>query len=245
MLQRSVVPALFAGFVFALASCVNPPSRTPERAAPPIAPVAPAAPVAAPARAEPYNLYLLKQEIKTYVDDGRYEAGLTAVAGEAKEWIEQRAVRGGDKLAVVFDLDETLLSNLQHMRAMDFGYVPKLWDEWVAEADAPAIAPVRDVYLAARARNLAIVFITGRKTSDQPGTENNLRAAGLGGYTRIFYKPNGYAGTTESFKTSIRKKLVEEEGYTIVANIGDQTSDLTGGYAERTFKLPNPFYIAK
>jgi len=140
---------------------------------------------------------------------------------------------------------KTLLSNLRHMRAMDFGYVPKLWDEWVAEADAPAIAPVRDVYLAARAKNLAIVFITGRKTSDQPGTENKLRAAGLGGYTRIFYKPNGYAGTTESFKTSIRKKLAEEEGYTIVANVGDQASDLAGGYAERTFKLPNPFYIAK
>jgi hypothetical protein len=24
--------------------------------------------------------------------------------------------------------------------------------------------------------------------------------------------------------------------------MGDQLSDLEGGYAERTFKLPNPFY---
>ena len=32
------------------------------------------------------------------------------------------------------------------------------------------------------------------------------------------------------------------EGYTIVANIGDQPSDLDGGFAERTFLLPNPFY---
>ena len=236
MLKRFAVPALLAGLVLVLASCVNPPSRTPSRDA--------TAPAAA-ATAEPYNLYLLKQDIKAYIDDGRYEAGLTAVAVEAKAWIEQRAARGGEKLAVVFDLDETLLSNLHHMRAMDFGYVPKLWDEWVAEADATPIAPVREVYLAARAKNLAIIFITGRKTSDQPGTENNLRADGLGGYTRVFYKPNGYVGTTESFKTATRKKLVEEEGYTIIANIGDQASDLAGGYAERTFKLPNPFYIAK
>jgi hypothetical protein len=28
----------------------------------------------------------------------------------------------------------------------------------------------------------------------------------------------------------------------IIANLGDQFSDLAGGYAERTFKLPNPFY---
>jgi HAD superfamily, subfamily IIIB (Acid phosphatase) len=28
----------------------------------------------------------------------------------------------------------------------------------------------------------------------------------------------------------------------IVLSLGDQQSDLTGGYAERTFKLPNPVY---
>jgi predicted secreted acid phosphatase len=245
MLQRSLVPALFATLTLLLASCVTPQSRTPNReAVAPAANVAPAAPASA-RTTEPYNLYLLKQELKAYIDDGRYEAGIATVAAEAKAWIEERAARGGDKLAVVFDLDETLLSNLHHMRAMDFGYVPQLWDQWVADADATLIAPVREAYLAARERNVAVIFITGRKTTDQPGTENNLRAVGLGGYTRVFYKPNGYPETSEHFKTATRKKLVEEDGYTIIANIGDQASDLAGGYAERTFKLPNPFYIAK
>lgn len=234
MLKRTATLALFSGLLLALSGCLTPPARTPERTT-----------SAAPAPTEPYNLYLLKQEVKAYIDDGRYESSLTAVATQAKRWIEERAPQGGAKLAVVFDLDETLLSNLHHMREMDFGYVPRLWDEWVAEADASPIAPVREVYLAARAHDLAIIFITGRKTTDQPGTEKNLRAVGLGGYTRVFYKPNGYVGTTESFKTATRRKLVEEEGYTIIANIGDQASDLAGGYAERTFKLPNPFYIAK
>ena len=32
-------------------------------------------------------------------------------------------------------------------------------------------------------------------------------------------------------------------GRVIIANLGDQDSDLTGGYAERTFKLPDPFYF--
>ncbi len=245
MLQRSVLPAVLAGLTLVLASCVNPPSRAPQRgdSAPTLPPAA--AVVTPAATAEPYNLYLLKQELKAYIDEGRYEAGLAAVAADAKAWVEQRAAQPGEKLAMVFDLDETLLSNLHHMRAMDFGYVPQLWDEWVAAADATIIAPVREVYLAARAKNVAVIFITGRKTTDQPGTESNLRAVGLGGYTRVFYKPNGYPSTSEHFKTATRKKLVEEDGYTIIANIGDQASDLAGGYAERTFKLPNPFYIAK
>ncbi|HUO38503.1 MAG TPA: HAD family acid phosphatase [Mycobacterium sp.] len=32
------------------------------------------------------------------------------------------------------------------------------------------------------------------------------------------------------------------QDYTIVANIGDQPSDLAAGHAEQTFLLPDPFY---
>ena len=39
-----------------------------------------------------------------------------------------------------------------------------------------------------------------------------------------------------------RRKL-EETGYRIVVNIGDQQSDLDGGFAECGFKVPNPFYF--
>jgi predicted secreted acid phosphatase len=30
----------------------------------------------------------------------------------------------------VFDIDETVLSNLPHMREMDFGYVADEWNAW-------------------------------------------------------------------------------------------------------------------
>jgi acid phosphatase len=39
-----------------------------------------------------------------------------------------------------------------------------------------------------------------------------------------------------------QRQTIESEGYTIVANMGDQPSDLDGGFAERTYLLPNPFY---
>ena len=32
-------------------------------------------------------------------------------------------------------------------------------------------------------------------------------------------------------------------GYDIVANFGDQFSDLNGGFADTTFKIPNPNYF--
>jgi hypothetical protein len=231
MFQRLVVPGFALGFALAFAGCTAP-------VQPP-----PAAPVAAITDAEPPNLYLLKQELKGYIDQGRYDAGIARVATEAKTWIEQRAARGG-RLALVLDIDETALSNLHHMREMDFGYVPTLWDQWVAAADGPAIAPLLEVFRAARAHGVAVFFMTGRKTTDAPGTLKNLQTSGFGDYADVFFKPNGYKDSTQSFKTAMRKKITED-GFTIIANIGDQQSDLDGGYAERTFKLPNPFYITK
>ena len=38
------------------------------------------------------------------------------------------------------------------------------------------------------------------------------------------------------------RRTLAEQGYVIVLNMGDQESDLAGGHAERTFKMPNPFY---
>jgi hypothetical protein len=39
-------------------------------------------------------------------------------------------------------------------------------------------------------------------------------------------------------KTKARA-AIEAQGYTIVANVGNNTTDLDGGHAERTFKLPD------
>ena len=47
--------------------------------------------------------------------------------------------------------------------------------------------------------------------------------------------------TTIEFKTSVRKEIAEK-GYAIIADIGDEYSDLVGGYAEGKFKLPDPMY---
>ena len=52
--------------------------------------------------------------------------------------------------------------------------------------------------------------------------------------------PNGSC-TTIHYKSATRAHI-ESLGYDIVANFGDQFSDLKGGYADRTFKLPNPNY---
>jgi len=47
---------------------------------------------------------------------------------------------------------------------------------------------------------------------------------------------------TTRYKSGVRAHI-ESLGWDIVANFGDQFSDLNGGFASRTFKMPNPNYF--
>jgi predicted secreted acid phosphatase len=195
---------------------------------------------------EPPNLTLLKKEIRAYVESGQYERDIAAVAAQAKAWIEQRAARRapGERLTVVFDLDETLLLNWPYMSRNDIGYIPAAWDAWVETAAAPPIEPVRELYRAARRLAIDVVFITGRTERTRAATDRNLRAIDCADYAALICRPDNTTGTSAARKTAERAKLARA-GHVIVANIGDQQSDLAGGFAERTFKLPGPFYLTE
>jgi len=59
-----------------------------------------------------------------------------------------------------------------------------------------------------------------------------------------FCGPNITAGTscpTIQYKSGTRA-YIESLGYDIVGDFGDQFSDLLGGFADKTFKMPNPNY---
>jgi predicted secreted acid phosphatase len=196
--------------------------------------------------AEPANLDIGKTAVRAYVDSGRYAQDLADVAASATRYLAQRIPKGtaDKKMAVIFDIDETTLSNLPHLLAQDFGYVGAVWDRWVLSSQARAIAPVQTIYDLAVRSQVAVFFITGRDESQRRATEENLRTVGFKTWTKAYFRPSASTQAKPSaraYKTAIRRELVAES-YVIIANIGDQDSDLAGGYAEKTFKLPNPFY---
>jgi hypothetical protein len=190
----------------------------------------------------PRNLDLLKNEIRAY-HRGAYPGQVAAVVAQAETWLEQRAAAKtpGERLTAVFDLDETLLSNWDHFEPQDFGWLDETWNAWMARGEAPAIEPVKELFLRARRLGIEVVLLSGRRETGRPGTAKNLRAIGCGDYAALILRPADSQGKVAAFKAAERKKLAES-GRTIVLNIGDQESDLAGGYAEKTFLLPNPAY---
>lgn len=204
---------------------------------------------------EPRNLSLLKDEIRAYVASGDYGRSVAEVAAQAEAWLEAWAHRQAEarpeaeegakqQPAVIFDLDETLLDNVGHMMGEDFGYVHRVWDDWVDSAKAPAIEPVQRVYQTARRLGVSVIFLSGRRERYRVATERNVRAIGCGDYAVLLLKPDDWNGTNGAFKLAERRRLAAE-GFVLIANLGDQASDFEGGAAERDFKLPNPFYFSK
>jgi predicted secreted acid phosphatase len=221
-----------------------------------------AAPVGCPAPAgphrldptQPLNLGQLKLVLREY-RCLRYDAEVAAVLARAQSWVEQR-VPQVEKPAVVLDIDETSLSNWERIFHNDFGYIGggpcDLASKaacgnyaWEQSAAAPAIEPTLALFKAAKARNVAVFFITGRfdEGEKKSATELNLKRAGYSDWDGLYLRdPGAPRASVAEYKRDARIDI-ERKGYMIIANIGDQDSDLAFGHAELTFKVPNPFYF--
>jgi predicted secreted acid phosphatase len=197
------------------------------------------------------NLFEAQRLVDEYISSGRYEQDVAKVAGEAQSWLEERA-KNATKPAIVLDIDETSLSNWPAYRINGWGRVlngpcdlqqgPCGLRAFQATAQSKALAPTLALARRARELGVAIFFITGRPANLREATERNLKEQGYE-WTGVVLMPVGaHFASAADFKAPERRKLTEQ-GYTILLSMGDQQSDLDGGYAERTFKLPNPVYF--
>jgi acid phosphatase len=148
---------------------------------------------------------------------------------------------GRQKLALVLDIDETALSNYTAISADNFTYGPNSQAEAVNQIGV-AIQPTLKLYRDAQSRGIAVFFITGRPEAERQPTIENLQREGYSNWAGLTLKQPGTTMTTVQYKSGARA-AIEQQGYHIIANVGDQYSDLAGGHADVAYKLANPFYF--
>jgi hypothetical protein len=201
---------------------------------------------------------------------GNYAKEASRVAADGKRYLTTRRAGGHATRAIVLDVDDTTLATWNYEVASNWAYNPATNAEYVLGQRFPAVPGMVDTVRAAEREGYAIFYLTGRGSAQEAATLGNLTADGTGvdaGYPKpttlrggedgLFTKPDVTAYpdylktacaadpdgkcTTIHYKSATRKHI-ESLGYDIVANFGDQYSDLKGGYADRSFKLPNPNY---
>ncbi len=189
------------------------------------------------------NLSHLKSENIHWVESGAYAEAFARAAAPARDRLE-RYLRGDtpQNFAIVFDIDETLLSNWPYLRDRQFAVTTDSFTAWTQQERGIPLASTREIYARAQAYSIPIFLVTGRNESLRAETIRDLESAGFWGWTGLFMKPAGYNDPSIiPFKSGVRQMLTDQ-GFNIIINMGDQESDLAGGFARHSFKLPNPFY---
>jgi acid phosphatase len=197
------------------------------------------------------NLYDVQRNVERYIASGGYDHDFATVVGTARAYLERRA-KAATRPAIVLDIDETSLSNWPAYKANGWGRVvngPCNLDQgpcglraWQALAQSKALGPTLELARRAKELGVAVFFISGRPPTLREATERNLREQGYQWDEVILLPADAAFASAVDFKAPERRKIAER-GYTIVLSMGDQESDLKGGYAERVFKLPNPVYF--
>ncbi|MFD8514793.1 HAD family acid phosphatase [Streptomyces antimycoticus] len=157
------------------------------------------------------------------VDYATWQRDVRAIIDEqARPYIEERtAGPSGEKQAIVLDIDNTSLET-------DFGFT----------FPQPPVEPVLKLSQYAHDRGVALFFVTARPGIVSWPTEYNLEKVGYsvaGLYVR--HLPDLFQNVAD-YKTAKRAEI-EKDGYTIIANIGNSPTDISGGHAEKSFKLPD------
>jgi hypothetical protein len=196
-------------------------------------------------RSDIRDIWEVKKEIRAYRDSGKWDRDIETVIGQARAHLGEYDARRG-KYAIVLDIDETSISNYSLIEQMDFAFESKLvepgWEKWIKEAAAPAITPTLELFREAKKKGFQVFFITGRPEGDREGTEKLLQKTGYKGYDGLFMRTaEELRHSVAIFKTGQRKRLTQE-GCVIVLNVGDQESDMAGGYSLFMVKIPNPMY---
>lgn len=148
------------------------------------------------------------------------EAWLTDVRAAMRGshvYIDDRVARGGRNLAVNFDIDNTTLASHYD----------------------PGNAVLRVLRFANHARNkrLSQLFNTARHYGDGRISRAKKRLNAVGYHvTQICGRHPGE--TITHSKQRCRRQFVAD-GYTLVANVGNRSTDFVGGSYERAFRLPN------
>jgi len=202
--------------------------------------------------------------LHTFDPNGSYAQETQGLAAEAQTYLD-RAAKKQDrknstqaaKPAILFDVDDTTLNTYNYEIYSNFVYNPTTNAAFVNAAAFPAVPHMVDLEHYAESKGYTVFFLTGRPVAQHDGTVANLTNVGYDVTDANLYLKDAtavtepwlascvvggkFTCTTIQYK-SMTRAHIESLGYDIVANFGDQFSDLTGGFADRTFKLPNPMY---
>jgi predicted secreted acid phosphatase len=194
--------------------------------------------------------------------DSAYASDVARIESDARgdiRYAVKKAARTGEKPAIVLDIDDTSLLSYDYEKATNFTYGSSTWEAYIKGTTRQAVFGMPELVAYAKSKGVEVFFLSGLAESLRSYAVANLDTVGYKTALdtgHVFLKdktaPPAYLSncataaswtcTTVQYKEGTRK-YIESEGYNIIGSFGDQQSDLDGGYADKTYKIPNPTYF--
>lgn len=189
-----------------------------------------------------------------YCDEKEYREKFARACADGRKAIDRALEANKNKddaartnLAIVSDLDETLLDNRPFFKTIKNESEAQIdwraFENWQKTCQAQPLKPTLELLSYARSKGVAIFFVTGRMERLRRQTIQNLVKHGIA-YDGLYMRANGDEQSASTMKSAYRKQI-EDMGFEIVVNIGDQYSDLLGGHSVDCEKLPNKIYYIR
>lgn len=142
---------------------------------------------------------------------------------------------GDKKLAVVVDIDETVLDNSPHaaISILENTDYPKYWDEWCNKAEAKAIPGSLEFLKYAESKGVETFYISNRKAHLTEPTLKNLETRGF----PFADEAHILLRTSTSDKDERRNKV--RETHDILLFCGDNLGDFSSAYDDKDTKTRN------
>lgn len=143
----------------------------------------------------------------------------------AKQRVDEAVAIGSNKpLAVITDIDETVLDNSPyavHSALQGKDYESATWYQWTEKESATPLPGSLDFFNYAASKNVTVFYITNRDEKERKSTLNNLKK-----YNYPFAdNEHLFLRQTSSSKEGRRQSVADN--YNIVLLIGDNLSDFS------------------
>ena len=160
--------------------------------------------------------------------------------------------KGSKNLAVVVDLDETVLDNsLYQVERWKAGlsFTQDSWSDWVNRKEAGLVPGAKEFLSTVRKKGVRVVFLSNRMNHNLEPTRGNLRLLGVLDPKDLFL----LRLDKNDLKEVRRKEVTDGTGRMkkvgplhVIGYVGDQMgdfpSDVSKEFGRINFLLPNPMY---
>jgi 5'-nucleotidase (lipoprotein e(P4) family) len=145
-----------------------------------------------------------------------------------EEEIPERASSPVGEMAIITDLDETVLDNSAYTAwqiEKDLSYSPDTWAQWTELAEAPAVPGTRRFPRMADSLGVTIFCVSNLKVEEREATMRNMKALGLPQIATV-----DFLLKTSTFDKTERRERIEAMGYDVLLYLGDDLGDFDGSW---------------